>query len=683
MAYGDLYQVGTATLGDGGSPEDFTVITITGALLSSNVVVSDTFEYAGRRVTITEILGDEQIRIPAWPDTAFEDVAGGDWVIRQDSPLRNPAIALARNLRDQYERLRIFNVSKPIFGIVEFGVNTPPEDYAVGDMLVVGSSPTGDFAGRANAIARFTEESTWFISTPEYGWHIISQTDPNGANLVRSWDGSAWVLSAGLAAGIEFVGEWDSGDTYTNGRVVKHNFKLWIAIAESSNEEPGTAPDYWIEYVVPGENGGVPIALAFDTDTTASEPASGGVKLNNATPGSATVLRISKTDLYGGDRAAEIAWIGASTTSNQKGRIRLQKIGAVEDFRAIVMTVTDAGDSYNLTISSPSAPNGFFDNDDPVLFYFSERGDVGATGSTGATGARGAIGGPVAIPLTFSTETGDADPGNGIVRLDAATQNLAATMRVDLLDSLGATITSLLDSLATASTSTIKANARLVATAAPETAWLTFNITAVASPTGYRNITIAITGQSASSPFTNGQAVTLQWVAKGDKGDKGDQGDIGPQGDGLNFDLGPVADNTERDALVGVTPGQRVAVSDIGTGQSAVYELISDGPYVWSDPILLTAAAGLANLVEDTTPQLGGTLDTNANQIRWSKGADVASASTLTLGDDGNYFDDDHGDCDKGSRHCGQAAFRCSADAHTSCDRSHSTRRRKYHYGGW
>ena len=47
----------------------------------------------------------------------------------------------------------------------------------------------------------------------------------------------------------------------------------------------------------------------------------------------------------------------------------------------------------------------------------------------------------------------------------------------------------------------------------------------------------------------------------------------------------------------------------------------------------------LANVVEDTTPQLGGALDTNSKQINLSKGADVASAGTLTLGTDGNYFD--------------------------------------------
>ena len=45
------------------------------------------------------------------------------------------------------------------------------------------------------------------------------------------------------------------------------------------------------------------------------------------------------------------------------------------------------------------------------------------------------------------------------------------------------------------------------------------------------------------------------------------------------------------------------------------------------------------NIVTDTTPQLGGDLSANGNQIQWSKGADVASATALVLLTDGNYFD--------------------------------------------
>ena len=52
-----------------------------------------------------------------------------------------------------------------------------------------------------------------------------------------------------------------------------------------------------------------------------------------------------------------------------------------------------------------------------------------------------------------------------------------------------------------------------------------------------------------------------------------------------------------------------------------------------------TALSGLVNVVEDTSPQLGGALDTNGKAINQSKGADVASATALNLGADGNYFD--------------------------------------------
>ncbi len=51
---------------------------------------------------------------------------------------------------------------------------------------------------------------------------------------------------------------------------------------------------------------------------------------------------------------------------------------------------------------------------------------------------------------------------------------------------------------------------------------------------------------------------------------------------------------------------------------------------------LLVPAVGV---VYDTTPQLGGPLDTNSQPIDWSKGADVASAAELLVLRDGNQFD--------------------------------------------
>jgi len=48
---------------------------------------------------------------------------------------------------------------------------------------------------------------------------------------------------------------------------------------------------------------------------------------------------------------------------------------------------------------------------------------------------------------------------------------------------------------------------------------------------------------------------------------------------------------------------------------------------------------GLNNVVEDLTPQAGGDFEMNGNMMKWSKGSDIASANSIIIPTDGNYFD--------------------------------------------
>ena len=105
-----------------------------------------------------------------------------------------------------------------------------------------------------------------------------------------------------------------------------------------------------------------------------------------------------------------------------------------------------------------------------------------------------------------------------------------------------------------------------------------------------------------------------------------------------NTTAGPL---NKLDATAAPTTGD-----DTGDGYSVGslwVNVTADTAYICADATS-TAAVWLridaADLVTDTTPQLGGTLDTNGKQVRFSKGADIApSGGTLTLGTDGNYFD--------------------------------------------
>lgn len=139
-----------------------------------------------------------------------------------------------------------------------------------------------------------------------------------------------------------------------------------------------------------------------------------------------------------------------------------------------------------------------------------------------------ASGAATSIPYTFSTTTADADPGAGLLRLDNATQNAATTIRADLVGSDGSTWTDLLATFDD-STSTIKGFIMLQK-ASDATKWLLFSVSALASPSGYKNITVANVASSAASPFADADALLLKFQRNGDKGDTGATGAQGAAG---------------------------------------------------------------------------------------------------------------------------------------------------------
>lgn len=130
-------------------------------------------------------------------------------------------------------------------------------------------------------------------------------------------------------------------------------------------------------------------------------------------------------------------------------------------------------------------------------------------------------GGAYALPYVFDTAITDADPGAGKLRLSSATQNAATVMRLDLTAG-GQDYTTLLDTF-DASTSAVKGTIRLTKFG-DLTKWMTFDVTARAAPSGYRNLTVVCTDSSSASPFANGDGVLLHFQRTGDKGDTGATG---------------------------------------------------------------------------------------------------------------------------------------------------------------
>jgi len=159
-----------------------------------------------------------------------------------------------------------------------------------------------------------------------------------------------------------------------------------------------------------------------------------------------------------------------------------------------------------------------------VISDVGARGATGLTGETGPTGATGNPGGPVTVPYVFSTTTTDSDPGNGNLRFNQATQDSTTVLRLDLIGSDATDWSAAIDTFADSS-STIKGYIRVSKTLNPAL-WILFSITSMASPSGYRNVTVAKVASSGPNPFNNGDAVSLMFTRNGDKGDQGIQGDF-------------------------------------------------------------------------------------------------------------------------------------------------------------
>jgi hypothetical protein len=147
----------------------------------------------------------------------------------------------------------------------------------------------------------------------------------------------------------------------------------------------------------------------------------------------------------------------------------------------------------------------------------------------GSTGATGPYGGPVTLPYTFSTTTADADPGNGIIRLNNADVTAATQAYIDLLGSDGATYTTLIDSFDDLAQASVKGWLTLVKRSDP-TAFVIYRVTVWTTATGYRKLTLVHVASSGTTPFADTDPLLLKWTWAGVDGAQGAQGATGVQG---------------------------------------------------------------------------------------------------------------------------------------------------------
>lgn len=241
---------------------------------------------------------------------------------------------------------------------------------------------------------------------------------------------------------------------------------------------------------------------SFESSTTMAAPASGGLRLNNATLASVTAMAVNATNADSVDVSDFVAqW--DDSTNLVKGYVEIRKEGSGTVLAVFqISSVTDNTSWLQLALVYVSGSGSLSASDKVYLVPFITGNGANSPG----------------IRQTYSSTTADADPGAGTFRLNNATPASATAAYLDNLDVGGSTVSTIID-LWDDSTNTTKGYL-LIQKSMDSLVWASFAVTgSVVDGTGYRKLTL--TSGAGSGAFTNGDVFSIVFLRAGDKGADG------------------------------------------------------------------------------------------------------------------------------------------------------------------
>lgn len=293
-----------------------------------------------------------------------------------------------------------------------------------------------------------------------------------------------------------------------------------------------------IAFTPRGSDGVVGAQYTFDTTTTDSDPGAGKVRLNNATPSSATSVYIDNATAGG---ATATTWLDSFDdygNSNGRGTLVIADLtspATIFHIYRVTGSVVDGTGYRKLTVSYLTG-TGSFTNSSLVSVMFVPSGLDGAG---------------IGVPYTFDTTTADADPGSGKLRLNNASPASATLAYIDDNNRDGSDVSAWLNTFDDSGASTLRGQLTILDPAAPGTNFRIYSVTdSVVDGTGYRKVTIAHVAGAGS--FTNNQNITIVFNARGPSG-----GGLADVVDDLTPQLGGDLDTNAFDILFDTAKGIR------------------------------------------------------------------------------------------------------------------------------
>jgi hypothetical protein len=208
----EFYSTGTVSV-----PAGSTTVTLADGLWSG-VLAGDTIEIGdlpGKTIASPTDATHLELAVPV---TAGQ--VNVPYVLRFDAPSRFTSGYLAEQVRALIAQAGIIKAARPNYEVQSLGSNAPPGAPVTGDLYVVGTAPTGIWAGRANNLAQWTG-SAWLFTAADHGTSVVSVA----TGIVSIWNGTAWTTfqtALGFAP-VNKAGDTMSGRLIADGGVQGNN----------------------------------------------------------------------------------------------------------------------------------------------------------------------------------------------------------------------------------------------------------------------------------------------------------------------------------------------------------------------------------------------------------------------------------------------------------------------------
>ena len=392
------------------------------------------------------------------------------------------------------------------------------------------------------------------------------------------------------------------------------------------------------------------LEMTWETATTDSDQGAGKIWVNNGTPSSATVFYVDDVDANAVNINSLIDSWDDSTNLDLRGTLIVKKATAPENYHIYnINGVVTSASTYSKIAVDHIVSAGTIADGVAVNLEFVRSGDRGPNAG---------------LDMIFETATTDTDQGAGKLWLNHGTVSSATVVYLDDVDDNSVSINSFVDSFDDSSSS-VKGHIQFEKQFDPAV-FAMFNVTgSVTSASTYSKV--ACTYVTGAGSFSDGDKISTTFIRGGDKGDQGVRGnDFGldmtfestttdtDQGVGkVWFNNGTLSsasvmymddvdansasinaymdswDDSTHTALRGTVkitkqsaPANFAIYNVTGSVTSAsTYSKVAvtyvTGAGSFTDADAATVAftrtgntgGGLANVVEDTSPQLGASLD--------------------------------------------------------------------------